>query len=195
MAEKIYSGQELEKALLNDDLSQTGVELVGMVKASEKEGHVSFTASGCDGWVDLPTSMIEQAENVGQSSCKEHSHALFKIRLRESKNPEAQILAALLARPQPQGDQSSRQLGPGGPPRGLPAQAYSWGPRGGRFGDYGVKGVGPNVGFWPDTCSGRGCWRCAGWRDCINMINTVGCPGGIHCYEGWATGDVVCDCY
>lgn len=201
--ERTYSGQELEKALLGDELSRTGVELVGMVKSSEKQGHVGFTASGCDGWVDLPTSMIERADNIGQSSCKEHTHPLVRIRLKESKSPEAQILAALLARPQPTSPQpTSPQLGhpslqprPGGAPRGLPAPP--WVPKlaGGGFGPYGVNEVGPSVGFWPDTCQGRGCWRCAGWWDCFNMITVLGCRGGVKCYEGWVTGDTVCECY
>lgn len=51
-----------------------------------------------------------------------------------------------------------------------------------------------SVGFWPDTCEGRGCWRCAGWFDCFNMITVLGCRGGIKCYEGWATGETVCEC-
>ena len=72
-----------------------------MVKSSKRTGYVSFTRLGCDAWVDLPTSMIEQAENLGRSVCKDHSHPVVKIILKEAENPEAQILSTLLAQPMP----------------------------------------------------------------------------------------------
>jgi hypothetical protein len=74
-----------------------GVELVGMVKSSTKDGHVAFSRTGCDGWIDLPIDMIEQAEVRGQRACKGHSHPFVKLSLKEAKDPQAQILSALLA--------------------------------------------------------------------------------------------------
>jgi len=120
MQEKTFTGADLEKALTNDALTKSGIELVGMVKSSEKAGYVNFTRSGCDTWVDLPTSMIEQAENLGQSGCKDHSHPVVKITLKEAKNPEAQILSALLAQPMavpPQAGSIPTQAGQGSLPQ------------------------------------------------------------------------------
>ena len=110
MQEKTFTGASLEKALKNDALTRSEIELVGMVKSSEKVGHVSFTRSGCDTWVDLPNDMIEQAEHLGQNACKDHSHPVVKITLKEAKNPEAQILSALLAQPTPMPIQAGSML-------------------------------------------------------------------------------------
>jgi hypothetical protein len=94
--EKHFTGAGLERALKDDSLTRPGVALVGMVKVSEKDGHVRFTGAGCDAWVDLPIDMIEQAEHLGQTACKDHSHAVMRITVKESNDPEAQIYRALL---------------------------------------------------------------------------------------------------
>jgi hypothetical protein len=99
--EKTFTGASLEQALKNDEFKQSGIELVGMVKGSEKPGHVGFSRSGCETWIDLPTDLIEQAERLRQQVCKDHSHPVFKITLKEPKDPEARLLSALLATPMP----------------------------------------------------------------------------------------------
>ncbi len=123
MAEKTYTGASLEKALKDDSLTKSGIVLVGMVKASELGGHIGFTRSGCQNWVDLPVEMIESAEHVGQNACKDHSHPVMKLTLKESKDPAAQILLALLAQSAtaPVGPMPS-QGGPGSFPQGYPGQ-------------------------------------------------------------------------
>ena len=92
-----FSGASLEKALKEGGLTQTPALLTGMVKSSEKSGHVSFSQSGCDMWVDLPTDMIESADHTGQRSCRDHSHPVMRITLKEPKDPEGRILLSLLA--------------------------------------------------------------------------------------------------
>jgi hypothetical protein len=94
--EKRLTGPQLEKALKSEVFEQTGTELIGMVKSSEKEGYIAFTRSGCEHWVDIPTSMIEDAEQIGRSRCKDHFHPLFKITLKLPQTPEATVLASLL---------------------------------------------------------------------------------------------------
>ena len=89
MKEKTFTGADLEKALTSGALTKSGVEVVGMVKSSPKAGHVSFTRTGCDTWVELSTSMIDQAEQLGMTACKDHSHPVFKITLKEATTPEA----------------------------------------------------------------------------------------------------------
>jgi hypothetical protein len=188
MKEKTFTGAELEKALINDELAKSGIELVGMVKSSEKTGYVNFTRSGCDTWVDLPTNMIEQAENLGQSGCKDHSHPVFKIILKESKNPEAQILSALLAQPMPTPSQTMplpTQAGQGSSPhdfqerRSFGNPFYDINPEGAdsgyirsisqtsaRIGTHGGGGSqGFKLGCWTGSCCCGGYWEAGplGW--------------------------------
>jgi hypothetical protein len=40
--------------------------------------------------------MIEDAEQIGRSRCKDHFHPLFKITLKLPQTPEATVLASLL---------------------------------------------------------------------------------------------------
>ena len=188
MQDDSFTGEALEKALVNDELSQPGLELLGMVKASDEKGHVSFTASGCDDWIDIPTKMIEQAERVGSSKCKDHSHPVFKLTLKESKSADAQILSALLAQ------RSSGGLAgpiPGGPMQAPPSAGYSQiGSRGPFGGLPGGVHVGPtSVAYWP---VGDGRWQCVGWMDCLRLAGVMRCNW--ECHEGWATGDLVCFC-
>lgn len=187
MKGKTFSGEDLEKALLDDQIPQPGLELVGMVKPSEQKHHVRFTTGGCEQWVELPISLIEEAENVGHSRCKDHSHPLFRIRFKELKTLEARLFSSLLVQLL-QGKQSpSSSAGV----QGFPSPVLSPGPRRGPFGNHGGISLPPrNVGYWP---TGDG-YQCAGFWDCINMINAEACRE-VKCWEGWVTGDPVCICY
>jgi hypothetical protein len=98
MEEKSFDGAALEKALQDDAFAKpSAVELIGMVKKSDKPGVISFTRAGCENWIDVPVSMIEHARPKGSMRCKDHSHPVFSITLKEPHNPEALIFAALLA--------------------------------------------------------------------------------------------------
>ena len=101
MSDKSFSGAELEEALEEGTLTQAETPLTGMVKQSEKRGHVSFSRAGCDTWVDLPTDMIECADQVGQRPCQGHSHPVLSITLTEPEDPEAKILLELLSQAAP----------------------------------------------------------------------------------------------
>lgn len=101
MNSKSFSGADLEKALTEGNLTQAQTSLTGMVKPSEESGHVSFTQSGCDTWVDLPTDMIESADHLGQRPCRDHSHPIMRITLKEPKDAQGRILAALLTQATP----------------------------------------------------------------------------------------------
>jgi hypothetical protein len=125
MSGRTFSGQDLAKALQAGEFEQPGLVLTGMVKPSEQKGHVAFARGGCDTWVDLPTSMIEQAEHVGSRPCEDHSHPVFRITLKESDDPQAKLLGQLLSaqpdlgRPVPP-PPSSRVYGPRGSARMRP---------------------------------------------------------------------------
>jgi hypothetical protein len=105
-----FTAQALVDALNEGEFEHPGIVLTGMVKPSEQQDHVSFAHGGCDTWVDLPTSLIEQAEHVGSRPCEDHSHPVFRITLRESDDPQAKLFGQLLAA-QPQ--QRSRPPFPG----------------------------------------------------------------------------------
>ena len=91
------TGAALEQALATGRFEQSAAHLTGMVKPSGKPGHIAFTPSGCDSWVDLPTNMIETAEHIGRQTCRDHSHPLFQLTLKEPKDPQAKLLLALVA--------------------------------------------------------------------------------------------------
>jgi len=98
MANQSYSGRELELALRDGELAHSQTTLTGMVKQCDKNDHISFTCSNCDdGWVDIPTDMIKSAKSVGEQSCKDHSHPIMEIALNEPKDPQGEILMALLS--------------------------------------------------------------------------------------------------
>jgi len=97
MPGQTFTGQALVDALRAGEFEHPGIALTGMVKPSEQQEHVAFARGGCDTWVDLPTSMIEQAEHLGSRPCDDHSHPVFRITLRESEDPQAKLFGQLLA--------------------------------------------------------------------------------------------------
>lgn len=90
-------GPALERALGEHKFDQAKTQLMGMVKASENEGHVSFAPGGCESWVDIPSAMINEAEHLGDQPCKERSHPVFRLSLNEPTDPQAKVLMQLLA--------------------------------------------------------------------------------------------------
>ena len=93
----VLSGPALEDALARGSLDQPKAQLTGMVKASPKSGYIGFTQAGCDTWVDFPTSLIAEAQQIGHQPCEGHSHPLFRLTLNEPTDPEAKALIGLLA--------------------------------------------------------------------------------------------------
>jgi hypothetical protein len=67
-----------------------------MVKASETKGHVSFSQSDCESWVELPTDLIAQAERLNESECGDHAHPVMSITLKQPSDPQAKVLLSLL---------------------------------------------------------------------------------------------------
>jgi hypothetical protein len=108
------TGPELEDALARGGLDQPKTQLTGMVKASTKSGYIGFTLAGCDSWVDLPTSLVAEALQVGHQPCEGHSHPLFRLTLNEPKDPEAKALIGLLPA------RSSASFMPVMPPANMP---------------------------------------------------------------------------
>jgi hypothetical protein len=90
------SGRALEDALARGSFDQPKPQLIGMVKASLKSGYISFAQTGCESWVDVPSSLIAEAQQIGHQSCKDHSHPLFRLVLSEPTDPEVKALIGLL---------------------------------------------------------------------------------------------------
>lgn len=188
MRENIFTGATLREALKSGDLTRANLVIVGMVKESAQNGSVSFAPSGCDSWTDLPTALIEEAEHLGQQTCKDHTHPLFRISLNEPKDPTAKIFAALLgaagSHPVIAGGgmthatRPSMQRAPGmnGPLQdGQPMATQSMRRTGGFGGFGGHGGFGGGLNAW-------GCWE----SECCDCTME----------ECWPTGDgrQVCVC-
>lgn len=197
MTEKTYTGAALEQALKDNSLARPGIVLIGMVKPGEKPGTIRFTRSGCENWVDLPVDLIECAEHVGQSPCKDHSHPIMKITLKEPKDPAAQVYAALLAQP------ASAHAGPmheghfapprhgmhGGPPMSFRGDGGGGGPHGGmRPRSRRSERIRGGLGQFPGGGGGGGlnAWGC--WDSCCGSR----CAAG-HYEAGPAGWQWVCD--
>ena len=126
MTQNVYTGAALEQALSDGSLEKHTIEMTGMVKPSSTSGYIAFARGNCDTWVDLPVSLIAEAEQLGRRPCKDHIHPVFRIRLDEPTDATAKVLASLLSissegpgsfLPEPA---FSRQA----PPTGLSQQPY-----------------------------------------------------------------------
>jgi hypothetical protein len=113
MPEEPWTGVSLEEALRGGELERPGFELVGMVKAAEEAGRISFSRTGCNGWVDIPSELIERAEHIGEQPCHESVHPVFRLHLKQPKDPEAKVLAALLMSSGPSAPPSADVFGLG----------------------------------------------------------------------------------
>lgn len=94
--ETALSGPALEDALARGSIDRPKPQLIGMVKASKGGGFISFAQSGCESWVDLPSSLVAEAHQIGHQFCEDHSHPLFRLVLSEPENPAAKALIGLL---------------------------------------------------------------------------------------------------
>jgi hypothetical protein len=150
MPDQPLTGKSLEQALRSGNLDTPALEIVGMVKAAEERGKISFSPTDCDSWVDVPTDLIKSAVQVGQSRCRDHSHPVFRLSFNESDDPAAQVLAALLASSAPS------------PTRAGVAQTAFPPPLPGPFTLEAQLGQGGGLGLGYDSRCVRSCqWDCA----------------------------------
>jgi hypothetical protein len=161
-------GKALEAALRSDDFASSGIELVGMLKAADEKGKISFSHTDCEGWIDIPSELIEGATQVGSSPCRDHTHPVFKITLRASDDPAAQVLSSLLAaqsappmhgHPERLMSEPSMRRRPAGPPNHSHDQMYAAMRLGGGVG----VGIGPGGGLNAWGCFQSWCCSC-GWH-------------------------------
>lgn len=96
VANTFDSGEALVAALVDGKLSPNR-QYTGMVKASDKDGHVAFAPGSCDGgWIDVPAEVIGKVEVIDQVPCREHSHLLVRMQLRLDESNPLQAMAGQL---------------------------------------------------------------------------------------------------
>ncbi|CAN5488639.1 hypothetical protein BH09CHL1_BH09CHL1_20150 [soil metagenome] len=186
MENKTFSGASLEEALKGDTFAQSEILRIGMVKQSQTPGYIGFSGGGCEHWIEIPIDMIERAEQMGNRPCKDHSHPVFRITLKQPKDPETQIFASFLAQepvggamtsmppaqtanaPMMQGSNSFQSMAGSGMPGQSGAGRGSSSARM-NTGGFGGLGGGLNAwGCWDSTCTtctlyeyvcnGSACW-------------------------------------
>jgi hypothetical protein len=167
-----------------------------MAKASATAGYITFTRSDCENWVELPIDIIASAEHVGTRPCKDHSHPVLQIALKEPKDSTAKVLASLLSQSdrgtgygQPTTNGGRPQMGGGGMPilggwEGTPMVSPNSRPSaagmarmrspGGFRGDVGYGGNFDAWGCWDSTCTRCLVWEyvCNGAGACWNICRS-----------------------
>lgn len=70
--------------------------LVAMVRPGTTEGMVEMSATGCEGWVEVPSSVVAEARELGTETCPDGAHRVFEIDLSPGGDDTAQGLARLV---------------------------------------------------------------------------------------------------
>jgi hypothetical protein len=102
MAENVFPGRELARALEAHEVPAPGLMLTGMVRATGQSDSIEFTNAGCNSWMTVPVDMVDQAEHLGYGTCRDHSHPVFRLTLKDLEDPMARVLASLLRNAQQQ---------------------------------------------------------------------------------------------
>lgn len=74
------------------------VTLVGMVDQDNSNEQTIRFVPGivCQGWVDVPASLIEHIVFLGNNPCRDHSHPKVEIAFKDSASDEGRVFAKLL---------------------------------------------------------------------------------------------------
>jgi hypothetical protein len=69
---------------------------VGMAKEAQDDQHLLFASgTACEQWIEVPLALVERVELGGMVPCRDHSHPLVKLELKEPESEEARLFAAL----------------------------------------------------------------------------------------------------
>jgi len=93
---KNYSPGEFIEKLKSDDFRSQSLIYTGMLKTAEDDKHLLF-ANGtyCTNWTAIPIDIIENIELVDVIPCKDHTHPLVHITIKEPTSEEAKMFASL----------------------------------------------------------------------------------------------------
>ncbi|MFF9158244.1 hypothetical protein ACF1AB_39135 [Streptomyces sp. NPDC014846] len=92
---------------LREDTLTRPVVLIGMVRSVEGDNDRIEFSGDCLSWIPIPVGMIEEVENLGVKSCKDHAHHVAKILLVAPRSEEETVLSRLIVEyrsPLPGGD-------------------------------------------------------------------------------------------
>ena len=90
--------QEFIKRLSEGTLRQP-LALVGVARAAEgNKGFFFSIEPGSDCWVEVPETMVEQVEYLGQQTCSDQNYPLIRVTFKEptAKEVAASVFASLL---------------------------------------------------------------------------------------------------
>jgi len=99
----VFTGQEFARQLAQGKLNEPIIK-IGMVKKPDDSSNtILFAESGCDDWVSIPISFMEQVTFLRNVPCRDHRHPLVMIQLKEPEpgNESASVYAALARRNMP----------------------------------------------------------------------------------------------
>lgn len=93
---KLAPAEFIEK-MKSGSLSEQ-VTLVGMVDQDKSSEQTIRFVPGtvCQGWVDIPISLIEHISFLGNSTCQDHSHPIVEITFKDSASDESRVFTKLL---------------------------------------------------------------------------------------------------
>lgn len=90
------SGAALADALASGTL-EAPTSYVGMVKASDKDGHIAFAPGSCEKWIDVSVVLVGKVEILGHIGCRDHSHPLASVEFKlDNSDPASSMIRQLL---------------------------------------------------------------------------------------------------
>ena len=89
--------REFLESLKRDDLKQPA-SLRGMVKPAEGDADALMFVPGtsCRAWTKVPLALIESVKFLKNVPCRDHTHPLVSLQLKEPKTDEGRMLLSLL---------------------------------------------------------------------------------------------------
>jgi hypothetical protein len=94
MTNESLTGQQLSKALAENTLTPQAT-MTAMVRKSNDNGCVDITLSDCEAWIAIPEELIN-AKVIGSRKCKDHTHPLVELQLKQPNEPTAKALFHLV---------------------------------------------------------------------------------------------------
>lgn len=88
------------RAMFSDLKKQGAFFLIGAVKEHDEDKSLVLvsTAGDCTEWLPIHEELIESYERHGTLSCKDHTHPVVTLKLREPRTPEASVFARASSR-------------------------------------------------------------------------------------------------
>src|SRR5262245_57638283 len=90
-------GEFLARLTANELPDPVDVTIIGLAKTDEKSSQViQFSTSlNCGTWLPLPIEIVESVEHVKTVRCKDHSHPLVKIKLKQPDHSRQDLVFLL----------------------------------------------------------------------------------------------------